>query len=83
MERYWDKKLVKMRSELNVHQLIKRLDEKSSITETNNLFETANLRLETCEDSLQKLGYDMQYVAKSFTSIRKYVADIKKIHSKA
>lgn len=82
MERYWDAKLVKMRSDLNVHQLFKRLDEKATQKETHNLFEESTMRVEGWEEQLQKLTQDMQYIANSFTSIRKYVADIKSIHSK-
>lgn len=81
MERYWDQKIVKLRADLNVHSLIKRLDDKASVNQTNNLFEEASMRIEGCEEYLQKLGHDMQYVANSFSSIRKYVVDIKKIHS--
>lgn len=82
MERYWDTKLVKMRSELNIHQLIKRLDDKASRNEAVNMFDEATMRLDGCEEHLQKLGADMQYIANSFTSIRKYVTEIKKLHSK-
>jgi hypothetical protein len=82
MERYWDAKLVRMRSDLDVHSLVKRLDEKASHNETANMFEESKMRLEGWEDSLEKLGQDMQYVANSFTSIRKYVSEVKKIHSK-
>lgn len=81
MERYWDQKIVKLRADLNVHSLIKRLDDKASVNQTNNLFEEASMRIEGWEEHLQKLGHDMQYVANSFSSIRKYVVDIKKIHS--
>jgi hypothetical protein len=81
MERYWDQKIVKLRADLNVHSLIKRLDDKASVNQTNNLFDEASIRIEGCEEHLEKLGQDMQYVAKSFSSIRKYVVDIKKIHS--
>lgn len=82
MERYWDTKLVRLRSELNVHSLMKRLEDKATKGETHNLFDEASIRIEGCEEHLQKLGHDMQYIANSFTSIRKYVSDIKKIHSK-
>jgi hypothetical protein len=81
MERYWDAKLVRLRQDLNVHQLIRRLDEKASHSETATLFEENKMRIEGWEEHLQKLGQDMQYVANSFTSIRKYVADVKKIHA--
>lgn len=77
MERYWDQKLVKIRGDLNVHQLMKRLNEKASVNETHNLFEENKMRVDDCEENLQKLGLDMQYIANSFSSIRKYVADIK------
>ena len=46
MERYWDQKLVKMRADLNFHQLMKRLNEKASVNEVNNLFEESNMRTE-------------------------------------
>lgn len=81
MERYWDTKLVKMRNDLNVHQLMKRLDEKATYSHTNNLHEESSIRLDSCEDALQKLGKDMQYIANSFTSIKAYVTEIKKLHS--
>ncbi|CAI2386065.1 unnamed protein product [Moneuplotes crassus] len=81
MERYWDQKLVKMRQDLNVHQLMKRLNEKVSVTQANTMHDENSMRIEECEDTLHNLGQDMQYIANSFGSIRKYVVDIKKIHS--
>ena len=77
MERFWDTKIVKIRNELNIHQLIKRIDEKASLNHTINLHEESSIRLDGCEESLEKLGKDMQYVANSFTAIKKYVTDIK------
>ena len=53
IEKYWDAKLVKMRSELNVHQLIKRLDDKASQSDTLVMFEESNLRINECEDALK------------------------------
>lgn len=82
IEKYWDTKLVKIRSDLNVHQLIKRIDEKASHNETIVMFEESNIRVRECEETLKKLEHDMQYIANSFVAIRKYVSDIKQIHSK-
>lgn len=45
MAKYWDAKLVKMRSDLNVHQLFKRVDEKASHNGTMIMFEESNMRL--------------------------------------
>jgi phage-related minor tail protein len=45
IEKYWDAKLVKIRSDLNVHQLMKRLDEKASHNDTVVMFEESSIRV--------------------------------------
>lgn len=45
MEKYWDAKLVKIRNELNIHQLTKRIDEKASDNEIKIMFEESNMRM--------------------------------------
>ena len=82
IEKYWDAKLVKIRSDFNMHLLLKKLDEKASHSETVVMFEESNIRVKEWEETLKKLEQDMQYIANSFVAIRKYVTDIKQIHSK-
>jgi hypothetical protein len=40
MVKLWDTKLVKLRSEMNIHSIVKRIGEKAESTEVKDSFET-------------------------------------------
>ena len=64
MVKLWDAKLVKLRNEMNIHAIVKRIGEKAETAEVKENFDAQAQRIESLEESFIQIINEVEGLQK-------------------
>lgn len=62
MVKLWDSKLVKLRQDMNIHAIVKRIGEKADTVEVKDAIDTSNTRIDGLESTFVHLINEIENV---------------------